>query len=82
MATIGTFKKSDNNELGHVERSVLWRHCFGSWHADVRIKRSRSIARTTLDAAATPQACPWGAGIVLPPLPRGERESARGTPRI
>ena len=49
---------------------------------DVRVKCSRSEARTTLDAAATPQACLMGCRRSPAPLPRGERESARGTPRI
>src|SRR5271165_1800131 len=50
-------------------------------HTDVRVKCSRSEARTTLDAAATPQAFD-GVQARPAPLPRGERESARGTPRI
>src|SRR5208282_3208092 len=45
-------------------------------HTDVRVKCSRSEARTTLDAAATPQAFQWGAGEACTPATwrTGERE--------
>jgi hypothetical protein len=49
---------------------------------DVRVKRSRSKARTMLDAAAARQAR-FGECRLMPALlPRGERESARVTPRF
>src|SRR6516225_9349070 len=60
---------------------VHMRGRFRGGHIDVRVKRSRSVARTTLDAAAAPQAL-RGCRRSPAPLPRGERESARGTPRI
>ena len=50
--------------------------------ADVGSSVPAALARTTLEAAATPQACQRGAALLgAAPLPRGERESARGTPR-
>ena len=53
--------------LGSVSRLSCWirtavmvvgdiRGAYRGRHTDVRVKRSRSVARTTLEAAATPQA--------------------------
>ncbi len=61
--------------LGFVHPSVFFavlvggseRRLFRFCTSDVRVKRSRSAARTTLDAAATPQACSMGAGKGLHP---------------
>lgn len=48
-------------------------------HTDVRVKRSRSVARTTLDAAATPQTSQMVAGEVLQPC-HVANGRARGEP--
>jgi ParB/Sulfiredoxin domain len=48
-------------------------------HTDVRVKRSRSVARTALDAAATPQTSQMVAGEVLQPC-HAASGRARGEP--
>lgn len=73
-------------EKGAARRSEWKAHVDGRpWRRAHRrrVKRSRSEARTTLDAVATPHTVKWSACFRHALLPRGEREEREGElPRI